>query len=678
MLIPALVVVALVGYKACRIVWGRIADRFEEARPPALPLPPRKPTPPLHFVNAHPRVLLTGARRDRLKAALASPAGARFKTMVDSQMGGEKQEEFRGHYAAFLYNLTGDARYATYAVSVVDAFVTGEERKIARGEEPEAAFDSYLLVGDLIGDVALTYDWCFDRLSESQKKRWLAYADQAVWNVWNARDASWGGKRHKWSGWATNNPKNNYYSSFLEATMLLGLAARGELPRAADWVKEFRDRQIGDSLLRVYERDLGGGGSREGTGYGLAMRRLFRLYDFWESATGERLAALTSHARESLLYSMHATVPTLDRMAPIGDQARESKSLLFDYHREYVQVLMYLFRNDPTAAVAQSYLAQSSVPKMTQSYTYLFEVLYGMPELPQRPLKDLHPTYHGKGTGHVFARSGWDTGATWLGFIAGAYDESHAHQDQGSFLIFKDEWLAIDEVIESRSGLRGEAPAHNLVALRRGSKQVEMEFDRTALLLALADSPQYTYVAADVTPMYQNQQGVELVQRELVFVKPDTFVVFDRVNTSARIQKTWHLSTPVKPTTRDNYVSIQGAKHNLTVTAVLPRRSRPAVVAWKGLNRDLNGGYRIDITSAGDGLTSFLTVLSLDGAVSKISEASGDGDKAVALVLKDGRAVTARFSDGGVGGSLELRTATGKPVKVPLAAGVATLPVLAK
>ena len=36
--------------------------------------------------------------------------------------------------------------------------------------------------------------------------RWIAYANQAVWNVWNHTAARWGSKTFPWSGWSVNNP----------------------------------------------------------------------------------------------------------------------------------------------------------------------------------------------------------------------------------------------------------------------------------------------------------------------------------------------------------------------------------------------------------------------------------------------------------------------------------------
>jgi hypothetical protein len=672
------VLVGLVGYKAVRVVISRLPDKYETPKKDLLPLAARKPVPPLHFGDAHPRILLTGARTGRMKAALAGPAGQRFKAMVDSQIGGDKQYAFHGYFAAFVYRLTGEPAYAKYAISFIDAEVAEAEQKIAKGEQPGAAFDSYLLVGEQIGDIALTYDWCFERLSETQKKRWLAYADQAIWNVWNPTQASWGGKRVEWSGWAIDNPNNNYYSSFLEATMLFGLAARGEHPRAEKWVKDFREKHIGDELGPTFDRDLTGGGSREGTGYGTEMRRLFRLYDLWESATGERLADLTPHTKASLLYAMHGTVPTLDHIVPIGDQARESTGLLFDSHREYVQTLIHLFRSDPLAAIGQWYLAHSSVKRMGQPYSLVYDVLYQESDLGQRQLQDLYPVYYASGVGHLFARSSWQPDATWFGFLTGPMTESHAHRDLGSLLVFKNEWLAYDAGIDSHSGLRREEAVHNLVELTRNGKPVKMQFDRSARLMALDDDPAYLYVAADVTPMYGDGAGVSSVQREVVFVKPDTFVVFDRVRAKPTIIKTWHLNTPYKPVAKSNYATIQGNKSNLTVTALLPRGAKPAVIGWPSVEPDMNAGYRLDLAGGAEEAVQFLAVLAVDGAVTRVAEGAADsGGPTADLALKDGRTVRVHFQSGEWGGALDIAGGA-RGIKKVLRPGVAQLPVFAR
>src|SRR5678816_2829706 len=103
----------------------------------------------------------------------------------------------------------------------------------------------------------------------------------------------------------------------------------------------------------TFNADLVGGGSREGTGYGVAMRRLFELYDMWQSTTTENLAIATPHTRQSMLSALHQLMPTRDRIAPTGDQSRDSTASFFDYHRNYLQELIQEFPNDTLAKRAK-------------------------------------------------------------------------------------------------------------------------------------------------------------------------------------------------------------------------------------------------------------------------------------------------------------------------------------
>src|SRR5262249_53589936 len=132
---------------------------------------------------------------------------------------------------------------------------------------PDVASDDYLQIGDDIGDLAITYDWCSDAITGDQQKAWLAYGQQAVFNVWNPDQAEWGGKPAKWDGWAIDDPADNYYYSFLRATMLFGLAAHGDLADADQWLTQFHDTKLMGELVPMFDSDLVGGGSREGTGY---------------------------------------------------------------------------------------------------------------------------------------------------------------------------------------------------------------------------------------------------------------------------------------------------------------------------------------------------------------------------------------------------------------------------
>ena len=249
------------------------------------------------YATEHPRIFIE-ANRARLAADLAArtPAAMRFQATVDRFAGGGDIYGFQAWNAALLGQLTADPKYCAAAVTAIDDQVRAAEQAIASGDSPSVAGDSYLQVGDLVGDLALVYDWCYEAVGE-RRAAWLAYGQQAVVNVWDHERATWGGRAAPWSGWATDDPANNYYSSFLRATMLFGLAAHGEITGAGDWLVEFHDTRLVGQLVPTFEGELAGGGSREGTGYGVSMRRLFELYDIWEDSTGEAIATLTGHTR---------------------------------------------------------------------------------------------------------------------------------------------------------------------------------------------------------------------------------------------------------------------------------------------------------------------------------------------------------------------------------------------
>ena len=601
------------------------------------------------YPTQHPRIYLS-ANKARLQAALSAgrPAAKRFKQIVDAWVGGADYWGFDEWNAALMGQLTGQPQYCQKAVSAVEAQVSAAESTIASGGVPEVAADSYLNIGDMLGNVALVYDWCFDTVTASQKQRWLAYADQAIWNVWNPSQAQWGGTAHPWSGWATNDPLDNYYYQFLRATMLVGLAAKGEDPKADQWITQFRQTKVLSQLVPMFDADLVGGGSREGTAYGVSMRELFKMYDLWQSTTGEELDVKTPHTRASMLAFIHSVVPTLDRFAPTGDQSRDSTASMFDYQRGYLQTLVHLFPHDSLAPRAQALLANCSVPQMSEQFMAVEDFMYDNNDVPTTTLAGLGTTYFAPGIGQLYSRSGWDTHATWMNFTAGPYTESHAHQDQGALMIYKDGWLAYDSVIDSKSGLRQETTAHSLVRIDSGGKPVPQVASTTSKMVALHAGQGWVYASADLTPAYDGNSAVSKVNRDIVYLQPDTIVVYDRVASTSGTQQVWQLATPVAPSISGANATISGA-HALHVQRLAPSSATSSVFSYTSdSSGDYTGGYRLDETAPG-GNNRFLHVLSIDGAV---TSATASGDSTVTVKLSGGHTATIAFSHDAAGATL--------------------------
>jgi hypothetical protein len=192
---------------------------------------------------------------------------------------------------------------------------------------------------------------------------------------------------------------------------------------------------------------------------------------------------------------------------------------------------------------AQALLANSRigdlVAQMGSEFNYVDDFVYANRNVTATALDGLGTAYYAPGIGEVYARSGWDKHATWVNLIAGPYTQSHAHQDQGSLMIYKDGWLAYDVVVDSHSGLPQETTAHSLVRIvDANNKTVEQQanYDLSkpdSKVVALHRGTGYLHVAADLTAAYGGQAIVRKVQREIVYLEPSTVIVYDRLDTAS-------------------------------------------------------------------------------------------------------------------------------------------------
>ena len=650
------------------------------------------------FASGHPRIFVNHvATLSCLQQSLTNKAAAatRFQTYVDSEIASPGSNwGFQYWWPALMYQVTGNTKYSTFAIAKVDAMVASEEALIAAGSAPVVAGDSYLDVGGMVGDVALVYDWCYASLTPAQRTRWINYMNQAVSNVWNPTTAKWGNKTFAWSGWSVDNPSNNYYYSFLRATMLAGLATRGENASAQGWIDQFRTNKIANQLLPTFNRDLTGGGSREGTGYGTAMRTTFQLYDWWERSTGERIATLTPHTQASTTWATHNIVPSLDFLPSIGDQARDSTVSLFDYHREYLLGLITLFPQDRMSAVAKLVLDGSSVTRMANGFESWVDYVYQPPALPAAVVTDLSPVYYGSGTGELMMRSGWgDKTAAFSTFMCGPFTESHAHRDQGSFQIFRGSWLAPTGAIFTRSGIEQQEELNNLVRVQlNGTTIKQVNSASPCVMAAVADNDFYSYGVAKVTPVYNGQAAISKMEREYLFIKPSTFVVFDRVGSASGTSRIWTLNVGGVPTVSGDRLSVKGVKYGTTTTyAYTPTTDSLDVfrVAPSGLSYVVStpvmvepsdaltyaNARRVDVVDTAGTQSNFLHVMGTNASVTAATRSDATGQTGAVITLADGRTVTVRFANTTTGGTLVITKADGTTqVTGSLPTGVATLP----
>jgi hypothetical protein len=549
--------------------------------PPPGPLPPPGPNPYPGYIYQLPTVRPFISLDDYAQASPGSTAYTRFKAAADAAVGGNPPYNFSAAHSVIMYRVTGQTEYIDDAIDRVEEQVGEAEAAMAMGGVPALAGDSYLEVGWFIEQLALTYDHGYARLTEPQRLRWASYAEQAIYNVWDPGQATWGGGLHPWTGWSINDPGNNYHYSFLRATMLWALASQN-----ITWFDFLQSQKFGP--LIGYFAQLPGGGSREGTGYGTAQKNLFENYIYWRASTGEDLAGLTVHTRDTIDYWVHATVPTLDRFAPIGDQSRSSIPDLYDYHENLVHAAVVSSAGTDQARRGTWWLQQNSVNGVAHSFNLAGDLL----PYPDAPAVPTALVYHAAAAGHFFARSAWDTAASWLAFVAGPYDQSHAHQDQGSFTFFKHDWLAVTSNIWSHSGINQDVDAHNVIRfVRNGSTVPQNPSTSVQSSMSYTSSGGMVNVVADLTNAYSsNPDSIGSWTRNLEFFG-DVLRVHDSCTVAPDVQAIFQLHVPVLPVVQPDGSIQAGALR------VVPLQPVNIGVVAMPANVDYSKGYRLELTN---------------------------------------------------------------------------------
>jgi hypothetical protein len=543
----------------------------------------------------HPAYIrLKGEVDDAVLVTEQQPATATYEQLVSAL--NSNHYGYSATDSVVMYRLTGNTNYILQAVRMTDLLVASEEARIQSGALPlpRVAGDSYLEVGFYIEQVALAYDYGYPFLTETQRNRWSAYVDQALYNLWHHNSAYWGNVSRPWTGWSVNDPGNNYYYSFLKATQLWALATQDNN------LIQFLQTQKYTQLVPFFSRFVGGG-SREGTGYGTAQGSLFEDYRYWKSSTTEDLSALSSHARDTIDYWIYATVPTFDFYAAIGDQSRSSMPRMFDYQRKLMQETVALNLGTSAAARGTWWLNRIKVTdggagtlqgRMRYNYNFRFDLLASEPQ-EQAPTALM---YDANAAGIIFARSDWTTTASWMSFVAGIYDQSHAHQEQGGFSFYKNAWLSINSNVYSNSGINQGTDVHNVIRFvaNNGNGETIRQYESESTKI-VSDDGNLLQIRADLSPTYApRSQEVARWTRELDYNRSlHRLTIRDTCVVGSQIKPIWQLHVPSQPLVQADGSVLAG---NLKITS-LSTVTNVNIVNMGNLSNQFNAGYRLELTN---------------------------------------------------------------------------------
>jgi len=445
-------------------------------------------------------------------------------------------------------------------------------------------------------NVALTYDLFFDHISPDDRKRMLEWI--------NPHLATYTDDEHAF---------HNSTPSKMLCYLRIAYATWGENPMA----KEFRDH----ALLKLYQSHLLPVFQELGDGGGWTECGWYQRHSLWHCAEALELARRIEGYDgfqmaprfwyQRMAYEMHQPYPRprpdgTEEFAVEGDgsdrywSGDESPHLLRDLLAEY-------FRGSDLSRYIANRRRWAQHPASRTA-----EFLY-RPDQDHEPLPiESFPLSHAAlAVGKVYARSDWSPEATWFRFECGDYWCGHQHYEVGNFEIFRHETLAAesgeyyDYLSNHDVNWLIRTIAHNCILvyqpdeqwtyMRDGGRnqyfndggqtkkwewpvgtlaewQSKQEQFTRGQIVGYQNQPQFLYVAGDCTPAYLPSKLSSWV-RQIVFVRPETFVVFDRVvSAKPDYQKTWLLHSRHEPKIEDGTYLVANGKGHLVVQRLLPQQ----------------------------------------------------------------------------------------------------------
>lgn len=558
------------------------------------------------------------------------------------------------------------------------------------------------------------YDWICEALTDGERRAII------VPLVEHVEEIQWGPDKPPIIRRNVGGPDTGFYGvgSLLWYS---GLAALGDgyCDELAD--KHFRRGYELNLKLISYRTETAGddGGLASGVpdySMGAYPWAHFNFFHTLRSATGEdpaaRFPAMGLFPNWIWWNWIPSEIPTRPRSFGFGDDQHEQ--LFLSVKRLYEHMTQYaLFYKDVDPDAARLAMSLRTLAPNRElgdewpMYPFLLPSDTGVKPFAQGELESYGlKARHFETLGQFVLRSGWTPDATYCLFTAGATTRAHKHWDENNFVIYKNDFLAIDtgsRGAETDTNLRyyyAQTVAHNCVLIHQPGEEMPFhwglasdepeakvnhggQFEGAAKVLAFETNPTFTYIAADAASTYR-AKCTEAV-RQFVHVQPDVFIVYDRVGASdPSYRKEWLLHTENEPTVEGKVAKAAYGKGRLFCETLLPadaiigKVGGPGREFWaSGKNWELDpkfleraakraqatgvgtyfGAWRLEVSPASAAKDDrFLHVITVGGESARSVEAKavsrGNRD-GVVLKLADGRTVAFAFNrTGPVGGKV--------------------------
>lgn len=523
-----------------------------------------------------------------------------MKGRVDKVSAGDLQSADYGiqaSEAAFVYLVEEDDRYLELAKKLLETSLDFYHACYA-AEKPVNWY-AYSRICALSA-----YDWIYNDLTVGERRRMGVSFLDAVEQVQPTDTRHYFYPQENWSGTTTGFYGNRSLLWYAGLTTY-----GGEFDPRSEWFLA-EGYRLNMELLRHRRKGAGddGGSATASMNYAMAAYpwSVFNFFHTFRSATGKNIALEWPHVSYLTGYLYWNMLPG-KREFGVGDSYHITNELSLGQMRSHLLQIIHFYgdSNPDNAAFAKWMIGQVPEGNFGRIPFTPFLLTERHDSLgPMGPAEVMPYARHFENMGQVFMRSGAGPDDTYAILMAGGVLEQHKHWDNNHFAIYKKGFLALDTGSRPHSlhtqNYYPRTIAHNCILIHMPGEELPVYVDKGAGggqrwgapapgeedrpvpndggqcelmgsdIVAFETCDRYSYAAGDATEAYSSEK-CQLALRQIVYVNPDFFVIFDRVtSTEPEYGKTWLLHTAGEPVIDGHSFAAAHEQGRLFVKTLLP------------------------------------------------------------------------------------------------------------
>ncbi len=480
------------------------------------------------------------------------------------------QYGYRLSDAAMLWTLTKNPKYLDFAKDMLERMVGYYELRLANNLDVTGRTFSVIAV-------LSAYDWLYNDLTVEERATLGKRLFEATYNIaWHGKDV-----RAKRPNENNGGPTTSFNGSAV-LPWYVGLTFYGEGINDEVCEKLLRSGYDDHQKMTVHRAKMLGksGGSNSGAVSNGFDQYPYPEYNFiytFRSATGIDLAPQMGYMLGYMRYFDWMRLPDNHEFG-LGDSQHLTNKLPRHLATHIKELANLFVKSNPDkfdwfASLIARY-DQKNGPHPAMNFLPLLHRYHfdsdGVESVNDASDKQ---SMRFENVGHIVMRSGVGDKDTYAVFLTERKDRSRQHYDLNHFVIYKNGYRALDSGARPIPGLHtshyaGRTVAHNCVTITMPGEQLPKAWGRVASfedadtpvpndggqrvnrggkLLAYDETEDYVYIASDATRCYHSNKAEQVV-REFVWIKPDIFVVYDRVvSDEANYAKHWLYHTASEP-----------------------------------------------------------------------------------------------------------------------------------